>query len=94
MELAKRVIANAPLTNFGVIQALPRIARADPDTGLLLESLMASVAAADDEAKMRLRAFLEKRRKCRTSDHAVAFQPRTTRHGLLRRPRVARNTEK
>jgi enoyl-CoA hydratase/carnithine racemase len=61
MELAKRVTANAPLTNFGVIQALPRIARADPDTGLLLESLMASVAAADDEAKMRLRAFLEKR---------------------------------
>jgi enoyl-CoA hydratase/carnithine racemase len=61
MELAKRVTANAPLTNFGVIQALPRIARADPDTGLLLESLMASVAAADDGAKMRLRAFLEKR---------------------------------
>jgi len=27
MDLAKRVIANAPLTNFGVIQALPRIAR-------------------------------------------------------------------
>jgi enoyl-CoA hydratase/carnithine racemase len=61
LELAKRVVANAPLTNFEVIQALPRIARADPDTGLLLESLMVSVAAADDEAKMRLRAFLEKR---------------------------------
>jgi len=27
LELAKRVVANAPLTNFGVIQALPRIAR-------------------------------------------------------------------
>jgi (methylthio)acryloyl-CoA hydratase len=61
LELAKRVVANAPLTNFAVIQALPRIARADPDTGLLLESLMCSVAAADDEAKTRLRAFLEKR---------------------------------
>jgi enoyl-CoA hydratase/carnithine racemase len=60
LELAKRAAANAPLTNFAVIQALPRIARADPDTGLLLESLMCSVAAADDEAKMRLRAFLEK----------------------------------
>jgi enoyl-CoA hydratase/carnithine racemase len=33
LELAKRVVANAPLTNFAVIQALPRIARADPDTG-------------------------------------------------------------
>jgi enoyl-CoA hydratase/carnithine racemase len=61
LELAKRVIANAPLTNYAAIQALPRIARADPDTGLLLEGLMCSVAAADDEAKMRLRAFLEKR---------------------------------
>jgi enoyl-CoA hydratase/carnithine racemase len=60
LELAKRAAANSPLTNFAVIQALPRIARADPDTGLLLESLMCSVAAADDEAKMRLRAFLEK----------------------------------
>jgi hypothetical protein len=28
---------------------------------LLLESLMVSMAAADDEAKMRLRAFIEKR---------------------------------
>ena len=61
LELARRVIANAPLSNFGVIQALPRIARADPETGLLLESLMISVAAADDEAKVRLRAFLDKR---------------------------------
>jgi enoyl-CoA hydratase/carnithine racemase len=61
LELAKRIVANAPLTNFAVIQALPRVARADPDTGLLLEGLMCAVAAADDEAKMRLRAFLEKR---------------------------------
>jgi len=61
LELAKRVVANAPLTNFAVIQALPRVARADPETGLLLESLMFSVAAADDEAKVRLRAFLDKR---------------------------------
>jgi (methylthio)acryloyl-CoA hydratase len=61
LELAKRVIANAPLTNFAVIQALPLMARADPETGLLLESLMFSLAAADDEAKVRLRAFLDKR---------------------------------
>lgn len=61
VELARHVIANAPLTNFAVIQALPRVARADPETGLLLESLMFSLAAADDEAKERLRAFLDKR---------------------------------
>jgi (methylthio)acryloyl-CoA hydratase len=61
LQLAKCVVANALLTNFAIIQALPRIARADPETGSLLESLMFSVAAADDEAKTRLRAFLEKR---------------------------------
>ena len=61
LELAKRVAANAALSNFGIIQALPRIARADPETGLLLESLMFSAVAADEEAQMRLRAFLEKR---------------------------------
>jgi (methylthio)acryloyl-CoA hydratase len=61
LELARRVVANAPLTNFAVIHALPRVARADPETGFLLESLMFSVAATDDEAKLRLRAFLDKR---------------------------------
>jgi len=61
LELAKRAAANAPLSNFGVLQALPRVARADPETGSLLESLMFSVSAADEEAKTRLRAFLEKR---------------------------------
>jgi len=31
--------ANAPLTNFAVLQALPMIAEANPQTGLLMESL-------------------------------------------------------
>jgi enoyl-CoA hydratase/carnithine racemase len=61
VELATRIGANAPLSNYAILQALPRIARADPDVGFLLESLMAAVAVADDEAKSRLRAFLEKR---------------------------------
>jgi enoyl-CoA hydratase/carnithine racemase len=61
LELAEKVASNAPLTNFAVIQALPRIAEADPATGLLLEALMAAAAQDDDEAKLRLRAFLEKR---------------------------------
>jgi len=61
IELAERMAANAVLSNFGVVQALPRIARADPEAGLLLESLMVAIAASDEEAKARLRAFLEKR---------------------------------
>ena len=61
MELAKRVAANAPLTNFAVLQALPMIAEANPQTGLLMESLMATVAQSDKEAKTRIRAFLDRK---------------------------------
>lgn len=59
MELATKVASNAPLTNFAVLQALPMIAEANPQTGLLMESLMATVAQSDKEAKRRIREFLE-----------------------------------
>ncbi len=61
MELATRMCSNAPLTNFAVIQALPRIADSDPRVGYLMESLVSAVAQGDKEAKNRVRAFLEKR---------------------------------
>ena len=59
LELAGRIANNAPLTNFAVLQALPMIAEANPQTGLLMESLMATVAQSDQEAKRRIRAFLD-----------------------------------
>ena len=59
LELAVKVSGNAPLTNFAVLQALPMIAEANPQTGLLMESLMATVAQSDQEAKTRIRAFLD-----------------------------------
>ena len=61
MELAAKVADNAPLTNFAVLRALPMIAEANPQTGLLMESLMATVAQSDKEAKLRIRAFLERK---------------------------------
>jgi len=61
MELARRIAGNAPLTNFAVMHVLPRIAESDPASGFLAESLMAAIAQDDEEAKARLRAFLEKR---------------------------------
>ena len=61
IELAERIASNAPLTNFAVLQALPMIAESNPQTGLLLESLMATVAQSDKEAKRRIREFLEHR---------------------------------
>jgi len=63
LDLAERIASNAPLTNFAVIQALPRIAEADPRQGFMMEALMAAVAQGSDDAKERLRAFLEKRAK-------------------------------
>ena len=62
-EIAGKIVSNAPITNFAVIQALPRIAQANPREGFLIESLMAAVAETSDDAKERLRAFLEKRAK-------------------------------
>ena len=61
LELSKKLAANSPITNFAVVQALPRIAQASPGEGYLLESLMAAVAGGSAEAKSRMRAFLEGR---------------------------------
>ena len=63
LDLAGKIALNAPITNFAVIHALPRIAEANPREGFMLEALMAAVAQGSDEAKDRLRAFLEKRAK-------------------------------
>lgn len=61
LELARRIAANASLTNYAVLQALPRIAEATPETGLLLESLMSAVAQSSSDAKDRMNAFLSGR---------------------------------
>lgn len=61
IELARRIAGNAPQTNFAVLQALPRIAEANPREGFLMESLMAAIAQGTDDAKDRMRGFLEGR---------------------------------
>ena len=61
IELAERVAGNAPMSNYAVMHALPRIADQSMSEGLLTESLMAAVAESTPEAKKRLRAFLDKR---------------------------------
>jgi (methylthio)acryloyl-CoA hydratase len=59
--LAQKICGNAPLSNFAVIQALPRIAELPPSEGLFVESLVAAIAQGDPTAKERIRAFLEGR---------------------------------
>ncbi len=61
LELARQVGVNAPMTNFALIQALPRIAESDPDSGFVMESLMSAIASTEPEAQARLEAFLAKR---------------------------------
>lgn len=61
MELAARVAQNAPLTNYALMHALPRIAEQPAEQGYLTEALMAAIAQSAPEAKDRVRAFLEGR---------------------------------
>lgn len=61
IEIAQKVAQNAPLANYAILQALPRIVEQDPTSGLLTERLMATLAGADEEAKRRLRDFLERK---------------------------------
>ncbi|SMX41730.1 crotonase/enoyl-CoA hydratase family protein [Maliponia aquimaris] len=60
-EIAARVAQNAPFTNYAVLNALPRIAGMSSDDGLFTEAMVASLATMTDEAKQRLRDFLDKR---------------------------------
>ena len=61
MALAQRIASNAPMSNFAVMHALPRIADQAQSEGLFTESLMAAVAESTPDAQVRLRAFLEGR---------------------------------
>jgi len=61
LELARRIATNAPLSNYAITQALPRIAEMAPAEGLFVESLMSAIAQGDEAAKQRVRDFLEKR---------------------------------
>jgi (methylthio)acryloyl-CoA hydratase len=59
LEIAQRVAQNAPLTNYALMHALPRIAEQPADQGFLTEALMAAIAQSAPEAKQRVRDFLE-----------------------------------
>jgi hypothetical protein len=61
LEVARKIAGNAPLTNFAIMHALPRIAEAGQDHGLFTEALMAAVTQSAPEAKERMAAFLAKR---------------------------------
>jgi (methylthio)acryloyl-CoA hydratase len=59
LELANRIAQNAPLTNYALMHALPRIAEQNADHGFFTESMMAAIAQSAPEAKARVKAFLD-----------------------------------
>ncbi len=61
IALARRIATNAPLSNYAIVQALPRIADMAQSDGLFVESLMSAIAQGDDAAKQRLADFLQGR---------------------------------
>jgi len=61
LELATRIAANAPLTNYALMHALPRIAEQPTDHGFFTEALMSAIVQDAPEAKARVREFLEGR---------------------------------
>ena len=60
-ELALAAAGNATISNYAVINALPRIQDMAKEDGLFVESFIASFTATSPEAEERLRAFLDKR---------------------------------
>lgn len=61
IDLAKAAAKNAPMSNYAIINALPRIRDMSSEDGLFVESLMSSLTSVTPEATERLRDFLEKR---------------------------------
>jgi len=61
MEIAMRVAANAPFSNYLMIQALGRIDDMSRSDGLFVESLAAAMSVTTPDAQEGLKAFLEKR---------------------------------
>lgn len=61
MELAALVAENSPVSNYAIINALPRIQDMSHDDGLFVESIMAALVQSSPQAQAGLAAFLEKR---------------------------------
>ena len=61
MELAAKIAANAPLSNYIMVQAIARIEDMAKADGLFTESLCAALTQTSPDALEGLAAFLEKR---------------------------------
>lgn len=62
LQLARAAAANSPITNYAILQVLPRTAEVATHDAYLIESLMAGIASGSPQAKDRMRSFLDRRR--------------------------------
>jgi (methylthio)acryloyl-CoA hydratase len=60
LELAHDIAGNAEMSNFMMINALPRIADMDRGDGFFTESLAAAMSQTSEDAKKGIEAFLKK----------------------------------
>lgn len=61
VDLATKAATNAEISNYAILNALPRIQDMSSDDGLFVESFIASFTATSPEAEERLNAFLSKK---------------------------------
>ncbi|MEY4538298.1 MAG: hypothetical protein RLZZ306_55 [Bacteroidota bacterium] len=61
IELAKKIAQNTTMTNYALMHVLPRIIDSGQTEGLLMESMMATIASSSPDAKQRINDFLEGR---------------------------------
>lgn len=61
LELARGIAKNSAISNYAIINGLPRLRDASHDDGLFFESVMAAITLASPDAQAGLREFLDKR---------------------------------
>ena len=59
--LAETIAGNSAISNYLILNVLPRVAESPPEAGLMMEALAAALAQTSDDAAEGLRAFLERR---------------------------------
>ena len=63
IELAHKIGANTPMTNYALMHILPKITDSTQEVGMMMESLTAAIAQNASEAKRRLQDFLDGKAK-------------------------------
>ena len=62
IELAEIIAGNAPIPNYLIIQAIPRIADMSASDGLWTESIAQALSMTSEDARAGIQAFLDRRK--------------------------------